>query len=230
MNVSIDKILAATREAPTAGYSERLDLMEKAAQSARAFCRTLKKIDALQSRPVLRAILEMPLFGKCAPECCSASYVHAVEIEAKCEVLTTWSRLDPEVAIELPPALVAQLIVPTSRRIALAAIELLGRSDAGRRFHAASLVAAMAHPRWQVVELAARALGRLGKDAPWKTTDALTEAMRHKQWQVRRVAAKALGDITAGKHAALNHAAKKDRHKAVRYVACKVTGKEFVWP
>src|SRR5690242_1638556 len=100
----------------------------------------------------------MPLTGGCVPQCCSASYVRAIEIEAKCEVLATWKCLDPDVAIHLAPSLVADLVIPSSRRISLATVELFAASPEACRIHLANLTASLAHPRWQVAEAAARAL------------------------------------------------------------------------
>lgn len=230
MKDRIESILEFARDAANADYSRRLELLEKAAQKARALCRKLTRNDAKHARSVLVTVLEMPLVGKCAPQCCNASYVTAVEVQAKCEVLATWKQFDPDAVLEISPALMAQLIAPYSRRIALATVELVERSPEGRRFHSTNLGEAVAHPRWQVTECAARALGKLGVDAPEKARMALAEALRHEQWQVRRAAAKALGIMTEAKHVALEHAAKRDRHKAVRYAACKATGRKLQWP
>ncbi|MFO0577406.1 MAG: HEAT repeat domain-containing protein [Polyangia bacterium] len=230
MSVSADSILAAIRQAAAAGYSERLDLLARAAQLTRSFCRKLTRVEARRARAVLVAVLEMPLVGKCALQCCNASYVHAVQLEAKSDVLAAYAHLDADAVIELSPGLLARLAAPESRRIALAAVKLIGRSPEGRRVHAALLLGALVHSRWQVVESAACSLGRLGLDAPDRARGALAQALRHEQWQVRRAAAKALGAITGGRHAALDRAAERDTHTAVRYAACKAIGKKLPWP
>ena len=203
-------ILSAAHAAPSADYCERLDLLEKAAQTARALCAELTPKGAKDARSVLVAVLEMPLTVGCVPECCSASYVRAVEIEAKCEVLAAWKRLDPDAAIELAPSLVAELTAPLARRLALGTVELLARSPEACRVHRASLVKALGHPRWQVAEVAARCLGKLGVEADDHASAPLTKALGHKQWQVRRAAAKALSAITgetAAERAAASDAA-----------------------
>lgn len=232
MSVSADSILAAIRQAAAAGYSERLDLLARAAQLTRSFCRELTPGEARRARAVLVAVLEMPLVGKCAPQCCNASYVHAVQLEAQSDVLAAYAHLDADAVIELSPGLLARLAAPESRRIALAAVELIGRSQEGRRVHADLLLGALVHGRWQVVESAARGLGRLGLngDAPDRARGALVQALRHEQWQVRRAAAKALGAIAGGRHAALDRAAERDSHTAVRHAACKAIGKKLPWP
>lgn len=227
----IDAILAAAaRDAGEVGYSERLALREATARRVGALCGMLTKKEAREARAVLREVLSMPLSSKCDPQCCSASTARAVGLEAKRDVLAAWGRLDPDGATELPPSLVAQLLAPWSRRVALAAAELIARSAAGRRLHAPSLVDAVAHPRWQVVEVASRALGALGEEAPSAAKAAMAGALRHERWQVRRAAAKALGRITGGAHASLARVAKRDRHEAVRNAACKATGRRLVWP
>lgn len=224
MDAAIETILAAARTAPGAGYNERLKLLAMAAQCARSLCRELTREQAQHARPVLRVVLELPLVGKCAAQCCEASSVRAAALAAKCAVLQTWARLDADAVDELAPALLAQLAAPSSRRIALAAVELVGRSEAGRSVFAAQLADALMHPRWQVAESAARGLGKLSAGAPEAARRALAQALRHKQWQVRRAAAKALGALTGGAHADLARAAHRDRHLAVRYAACKATG------
>lgn len=223
----VETIVESARAAPTAGYSERLDLLEKAAQTARSLCTHLTRADAKSARPAFFAVLEMPLTGGCAPQCCSASYVRAVEIEAKCEVLAAWKRLDPDVAIYLAPALVADLVVPSSKRISLATVELLAASPEACRIHLASLTASLAHPRWQVAEAAARGLAHFGPSLNAPASAALAEALGHEQWQVRRAVAKALGAITGGKHDRLDRIARHDSHEAVRNAGCKAIGKKI---
>lgn len=202
-----------------------MDLLEKASQTARALCAKLTHEDAKDARSVLIAVLEMPLIGGCVPECCSASYVRAVEIEAKCEVLAIWKRLDPDAAIALAPSLVAQLVAPLARRLALGTLELIERSPEACRVHVASVIDAVAHPRWQAAEAAARCLARLGVEAEDRVRAVLAEALGHEQWQVRRAAAKALGAVTGGPHERLEEAAQRDGHAAVRHAARKAIEK-----
>lgn len=230
MRVPIDSILATIHQAAAAGYSERLNLLARAAQQTRSLCRELTRREARSARPLFLAVLEMHLVGTCAPACCNASYVNAAQVEAKSDVLGACAHLDPDAVLDLSPALLSQLAAPESRRIALAAVELIGRSAEGRRVHAGLLLGALAHRRWQVAESAARGLGRLGLDAPGQARGALAQALRHGQWQVRRAAAKALGATAGGRHAALERAAARDSHAAVRYAACKATGKKSPWP
>ncbi len=227
MDATIETILAAARTAPSARYDERMRLLTTAAQCARLLCRKLTRVQAQRARPVLHAVLELPLVGNCAPQCCDASSVRAAGIAAKCAVLQTWARLDADVVDELTPALFVQLAAPSSRCIALAAVELVVRSAAGCAGFTAQLVDALKHPRWQVAESAARGLGKLGTSAPEAVRRALTRALRHQQWQVRRAVAKALGALTGGIHAELDRTAQRDRHLAVRYAACKATGKDL---
>jgi HEAT repeat protein len=221
----IEIVLTSARTAVDADYTQRLDLLEKAAQTARMLCARLTRRDAREARSVLLAVLEMQIVGGCVAACgCGASYVRAVAIEAKCAVLGTWRLLDPDAAIEFAPSLVAQLIAPSSRRIALATIELLGRSPAACRVHLASVITSLAHPRWQVAEAAARGLGRLGIDVDRRVRVALTRALGHEQWQVRRAAATALGAATGGAHARLLEAALRDDNSVVRNAARKAIG------
>lgn len=220
----VEEIVACVRAAPTAGYSERQELLKKAARAARALCSKLQRHEAAHARPAFFAVLEMPLNGTCVPECCDASYIRAIQIEAKCEVLTTWRRLDPHVANDLPPSMVADLVIPTSKRIALAAIELLERSPTASRTHLELVIEALEHPRWQVAECAARMLGRVGPFAKKQALASLTKALRHAQWQVRKAVAKAMGRMVIGKHERLADVAARDRHPAVRYAASKALG------
>lgn len=230
MRVPIDSILATIEQAAAAGYSERLDLFAKAAHQTRTFCRALTRGEARRARPLLVGVLGMPLVGRCAPQCCNASSVNAAQIEAKSDLLAAYAHLDPGAVSEISPALLSQLAAPASRRIALATVELIGRSDAGRRANAGLLIGALSHHRWQVVDAAARGLGRLGLEAPGQARGALAQALKHRQWQVRRAAAKALGAVTGGRHAALERAADRDSHTAVRYAACKANGGKLPWP
>lgn len=170
------------------------------------------------------AVLEMPLSGTCAPQCCEASWVRAIQIAAKCEVLTTWRRIDPDVAEDLSSSLVAALVIPSSKRIALAAVELLERSPEACRTHIDVLIGALEHPRWQVAEYSARSLGKVGELSKKAVVAALNKTLRHSQWQVRKAAARAMGRIGVRKNERLERMAHRDSHPGVRYAACKVLG------
>lgn len=224
VNFIVDEI----RTASTAGYSERHDAYRKAVDAARALCRKLSRAEAREARPALFSILEMPLTGTCAPECCDASWIRAIQIAAKCEMLTKWRSVDPEAANMLSPQLVAALVVPHSKRIALAAVELIERSPEASQRYIDVMNRALEHPQWQVAECAARTLGKMGLAAKHKSLEGLTKQLRHTQWQVRKAAAKALGRMIEGKYKPLAHTVEHDNHPAVRYAASKVLGLKYL--
>jgi len=223
----VQLIVDSVRAASTADYSARLRLLEKAAQTAREMCRKLGRREARGARPAFFAVLEMALSGTCAPQCCEATYVRAIQIAAKCEVLATWRNLDPGVAEELSSTMMAALVIPSSRRIALATVELLERSPAASRTHMGVLIGALEHPRWQVAQYAARSLGKMGEFAKKSAVSALNKTLRHSQWQVRKAAAKAMGQLGVRKNERLERMAHRDSHRGVRYSACKALGLEL---
>ena len=220
----VETILAWLRAAPTAGYSERHELFQKAARAVRSLCPTLKRRDAESARPLFFAVLEMPLSGTCAPQCCDASYVRSIQIAAKCEVLTTWRRIDPEIVRDIPPALMQTLVIPTSNRIALVMVELVACTPEALPTHIETLIRALEHPRWQVAECAARSLGKMGPTIKKQTLKSLVEALRHSQWQVRKAAARAVGRVAGNEHERLERLAQRDNHPAVRHAAKKALG------
>lgn len=220
----VEDIVRSVRQMSSADYNERQELQKKAARLARAMFPKLDKRQALLARPAFFAVLEMPLSGTCVPQCCDASWIRAIQIEAKREALVTWRRIDPEVGLEIRPMLVADLVIPTSNHIALAAVELLARSPEAARLHLATIVRALEHPRWQVVECTVRILGRLGADVKKQAVPELMKVLRHSQWQVRQAAAKAMGRMMAGPNERLQRLAEKDEHPGVRYAAKKALG------
>jgi len=223
----VEEIVDSVRKMPGADYNEKQELQKKTAQVARSRFQKLDKRNAMEARPALFAVLEMPLSGTCVPQCCDASWIRAIQIEAKREALVTWRRIDPDVGCEIRPILLAQLVVPTSNHIALAALELLARSPEASRLHLETIVLALEHPRWQVVECAARILGRLGADVKKQAVPALMKVLRHSQWQVRKTAAKAMGRMTSRPNERLQRLAEKDPHPGVRYAAGKALGLKY---
>lgn len=222
-----DVILENIQAAAQADYSKRLTSLVTAAEHARRLSSKLRrKNEAIEARPAFLAILAMPLNGTCAPQCCEASWVRAQQIQAKREMLVAWRKWDPDVAEVLSLAVWKDLVIPSSKRIALAAVELLERSPGASLAHIDILLEALEHPRWQVAECAARSLGKLGRSVKGKSLAGLTKALRHTQWQVRKAVVKALGRMIDGRHKELERIAERDGHVAVRYEACKVLGKE----
>lgn len=219
-----DEIIESIRAALSAGYVDQQDLRKKAAQQTRDVCVRLQRREAQEMRALFVAVLEMPLGGTCVPECCDASWIRALQIAAKCDVLTTWRKLDPEVVEEMRPALLADLLVPNSKRIAMAAMELLERAPAACTPHFDMVLGALEHPRWQVAEGAARLLGRMEIVANKRAVEALTNTLRHSQWQVRKAAAKSLGRMVKGPHERLMRLSERDPHPGVRYACCKALG------
>ncbi|MCB9704408.1 MAG: hypothetical protein H6711_21145 [Myxococcales bacterium] len=192
----IDELAAeideSLRRAEGAGYSERLDGLGAAGWAAQRLARRLDRASARERRGLLARVLEMPIVGGCTPACCNASWVRMSTIDGKASLLRAWSQHDPEVAETLPPELVAPLLIPDSRRIAMAAAELLSRSPGGAARHVGLICDALGHPRWQVVEALVRALGRLPRPPPRAALDGLQRAARHPRAEVQRAAARAL--------------------------------------
>lgn len=220
----IEDIVTAVRKMPSANYNEREDLQRKTAQLARSLFPKLDKRAAKDARPAFFAVLEMPLSGTCVPQCCDASWIRATQIQAQREALVTWRRIDPDVALEIRPKMLMGLVIPTSKHIALAAMELLARSPEAARLHWETIVGALEHPRWQVVECAARILGRLGSSVRKQAAPELNKLLRHSQWQVRKTAARALGRMISGPHERLQKLVDKDPHPGVRHAAAKALG------
>ncbi|MEZ4379923.1 MAG: HEAT repeat domain-containing protein [Nannocystaceae bacterium] len=188
------------RRAASGDYNAKLDGLASAAWAAQRLARGLTPAQAKAARATLRQVLEMPLMGSCTPMCCNASFVRAQTIAAKFACLQAWGSRDPEAAEELPAAVIDALLVPYSRRLALAAAELFARAPRASARHLPSLLRALEeHPRWQVRDALARALGRaaLGGPPSQRLLRALDQAAADDEPQLQRTATKALAALAA---------------------------------
>jgi hypothetical protein len=187
------------RRAAAGDYNDELDGLIRAAWAAQRLARGLTREQAKAARSTLRQVLEMRLVGACTPMCCNASSVRAETIAAKYSCLQAWTRRDPEVAEELPTALIDALLLPYSRRLALATAELFARAPRASARHLSSLLQALEeHPRWQVRDALARALGRAALDErpSLRLLRALDRAATADEPQLKRTATKALAALS----------------------------------
>lgn len=187
-----ERIDAGLRQAAGGGYDDRLNGLWAAAWSATLLGPQLSRSAARESRSTLLQILEMPLVGGCAPMCCNASAVRADSVRAKVAILQAWGKHDPDALAAASPEAVARLLHADSRRIAIAAAELLARSPGATSAHLPSVIAGLEHPRWQVVQAIVRALGRLPAPLPTEALSGLRRAEAHGHPEVSRAAEKAL--------------------------------------
>ncbi|WP_437790774.1 HEAT repeat domain-containing protein [Sorangium sp. So ce693] len=219
---------------PAEGYDEklyaRLDVAHLRGHVARALGRMGRR--AAVAVPVLVETLREPLGERCSPMCCSASSVRHEQILARVSVLDALRRLGPQAGKGVPADVVAALLAPASRRIALSAAELLARHPESALHHRAALLEALEHPYAPVVEAAARGLSRAAPSAAREAVRPLTTLLRHEQGGVRRAAIRALVAMRPGaKGSEIARAeerfvwlAERDPDAAVRAVARRALG------
>lgn len=115
----------------------------------------------------------------------------------RCSVLQTLRRIDPAVAGSVRPDVIRALVSPSSRKIALGAMELVAASAEGVRRHREAIVEALAHPHPLVVVAALGGLRRLdGVDARG-AYPAILRSLGHNDARVRRAAVRAVVALRA---------------------------------